>query len=66
MKKLDYESIITNISNTINAPTKKDKNNSPKSFLDKYEMYIGLSIFGIGIFSLLAAILTKSKKSKIM
>ena len=36
------------------------------SFLKKYEMIIGLGVFGIGVLSLLIAIITKTKKSKIM
>ena len=36
------------------------------SFLSKYEMYIGLGTFGVGLLSLLIAILTKPKGSQIM
>ena len=35
-------------------------------FLKKYEMIIGLSVFGIGLLSLLIAILLRPKKSQIM
>ena len=45
---------------------KEDDGNKTNSFLKKYEMYIGLGVFGLGLFSLLIAILTRPKKSQIM
>ena len=47
----------------IKTEVKEEDNNS---FLKKYEMIIGLGVFGIGVLSLLIAIITKTKKSKIM
>ena len=41
-------------------------NSSLYETLKKYEMYIGLGVFGLGLLSLLIAILTKPKKSQIM
>lgn len=43
----------------------ENNQNANNSFLKKYEMYIGLGVFGLGLFSLLVAILTKPK-SQIM
>ena len=43
-----------------------EKEEDNNSFLKKYEMIIGLGVFGIGVLSLLIAIITKTKKSKIM
>ena len=42
----------------IKTEEKKDNN----SFLKKYEMIIGLVVFGVGVLSLLIAIITKTKK----
>lgn len=44
MKKLNYESIIANISNTINAPTTKDKNNRELSI---YTFYLTFAVLVI-------------------
>ena len=49
-----------------NSNNNQTDDNKIQLFLAKYEMYIGLSVFGIGVFSLLVSILTKAKKSKIM
>ena len=45
----------------IKTEVKEEDNNS---FLKKYEMIIGLGVFGIGVLSLLIAIITKTKKVK--
>ncbi len=46
--------------------TSDDAKPKKTNFLKKYEMYIGLGTFGLGLFSLLVAILTRPKKSQIM
>ena len=45
----------------IKTEVKEEDNNS---FIKKYEMIIGLGVFGIGVLSLLIAIITKTKKVK--
>lgn len=47
-------------------PSQEIETNLINVFLKKYEMYIGLGVFGIGLLSLLVAILTKPKNSQIM
>lgn len=44
----------------------EDKKDKINKFLNKYEMYIGLGVFGLGLLSLLIAILTRPKNSQIM
>lgn len=62
------ENIEDNEEDNKNLDDDKEKDNQKEenNFLKKYEMYIGLGVFGIGLLSLLVAILTKPKNSQIM
>ena len=58
--------IIDNNSNNNDDINEAGTNIGGSSFLKKYEMYIGLITFGVGLLSLLIAILLKPKGSQIM
>lgn len=51
-----------------NEEKESDNSNleNKETFLEKYELIIGLSVFAIGVFMLLTSILTRPKKSQIM
>lgn len=63
-KTLTYKFNI--IKDEVEEINNEDITSQEKSFLEKYEMYIGLGVFGLGLLSLLIAILTKPKNSQIM
>ncbi len=64
--KNDKEEEITPIIEDTNSDNLNNSTPTKSSFLKKYEMYIGLGTFGVGLLSLLIAILTKPKGSQIM
>ena len=72
-KTLTYNFKIINEENkkeNIEEDIEENKNNQDlkdkKSFFQEYELIIGLSVFALGVITLLTAILTKPKKSQIM
>ena len=71
MKTLTYSFKIIKeelIEQEKNEEKESDNSNleNKETFLEKYELIIGLSVFAIGVFMLLTSILTRPKKSQIM
>ncbi len=62
----DSDEEIAPIIEDIDSNNNDNNITSDMSFLKKYEMYIGLGTFGLGLLSLLIAIITKPKGSQIM